>query len=320
MATHTTSERPLAAAARRDGHTVAIVVLLLAGVAWAVLVARNGLPDLSGSGCAHAHGAAPCAPAGPGGVTGSAAPAGPDDLVGSGSLAGSAGSGSTVDPQRMPGSQVVTAARMLDSWTGWIVMVVAMMLPPALPLLRVVRRLARRQPQPGLLVAYAGLAFVGVWAAAGVLLIAIDTLVVALDPPVLRDHPQLTSGFAAIAAGLYQFTPLKRACLTACRSPFGIAATRWTGLRPPTVQAAGIGLRFGLVCVGCCWALMLLTLAVGIAALPLMVAASVLMALERLAPSSRSLVPLLGAGAVVLGLLILLGLLPSGLPVVKGHH
>lgn len=294
-----TTERPErpAAIARRDGRTVAIAVLLLAGAAWAVLVARHGLPDLSGSGCGHHHQAAACAPAVPQDVvTGPPGRFGPD------------------------GSTAVTAAGILDSLTGWVVMVVAMMLPPALPLLRVVSRLAGRQARPGLLVVCAGLAFVGVWAVAGVLLIALDALVVVLDPAVLREHPQLTSGLATIAAGLYQFTPLKRACLTACRSPFGIAATRWGGLRPPALEAAGIGLRFGLVCVGCCWALMLLTLAVGIAALPVMVVASVLMALERLAPRSRSLVPLLGAGAVVLGLLILLGLLPFGLPVSKGHH
>lgn len=223
--------------------------------------------------------------------------------------AGSAGAPAAAAP---PPAVATGAFRWLG---GWVVMVVAMMLPPALPLLRVVRRLARRRARPGLLVAACTGAFVAVWAAAGVGLLGVAALLDALTAQWvwLRAHPQVPSGAGAILAGAYQFTPLKTACLTACRSPAGIAMTTWSGRHRAATQAALVGARFGAVCVGCCWALMVLTLAVGVAALPVMVAGAVLMAAERLAPATRPLVPVIAGFALVAGALILVGALPPGL-------
>ncbi len=201
-------------------------------------------------------------------------------------------------------------------YLGWVVMVVAMMLPPALPLLLTVRRLvARYDIRTGLLIV-CGLAFVAVWAAAGAVLMLGGGLLGLLNErwDWLAARPQLVSGLAAIGAGVYQFTPLKKACLTACRSPLGLAMTTWTGTRGPVREVALIGARFGLVCVGCCWALMLLTLTIGTAAMPVMVLAAVLMTTERMAPAVRPLIPAIAATAIAAGVLLLFGVLPPGLP------
>ena len=213
-----------------------------------------------------------------------------------------------------PGTAVALAPGVL--WfLGWVLMVVAMMLPPALPLLLTMRRLARRHVTYRALVMACAAGFLTVWAAAGLVLMAGGAALGALAGQWawLAARPHLLSGAAAVAAGAYQFTPLKKACLTACRSPLGLAMQTWTGTRPRTAEAALLGARFGLVCVGCCWALMVLTFTIGTAALPVMVAAGVLMTVERLAPRVRPLVPAVAGVAITAGVLIMLGILPAGL-------
>jgi predicted metal-binding membrane protein len=199
--------------------------------------------------------------------------------------------------------------------TGWALMVVAMMLPPALPLLETIRRLVARRRSPAALVAAGAAAFLTVWLLAGLGFLLGDLLLglAAQHLAALRAHPEIPAGLAAVAAGLYQFTPAKRACLTACRSPRGIALAVWTGARPAAVEVAAIGWRFGLVCVGCCWSLMLLTFTVGAGAMPVMVAVSAVMLAERLLPRTRPLVPAVALGCVALGVLILVGAIPPGL-------
>ena len=264
-----------------DGRAVIVVVVDLAVLAWIALALTHGhhgavaLPALDGPPATHA-----------GHSHGGAALTDPLPLV--------------------PGPALRTS--------GWVLMVVAMMLPPALPLLQVARRLVARRSRPGLLVAVTAVAFLAVWGLAGLGYAAGDLALRALagSSTLLRQHPELASGLAAVAAGAYQFTPLKRACLDACRSPRGLAMTTWTGVRPRR-DAALLGLRFGLVCVGCCWALMLLTFTVGVAAMPVMVLMTAVMALERLLPRFRPVVPFVGVGAIALGVLLLAGLVPPGL-------
>lgn len=217
---------------------------------------------------------------------------------------------------------------------GWGLMVVAMMLPPALPLWRVIARLdsgvrrsgSRSRPSPQRsrprslfvlpsLPVLSMIAFVAVWCAAGVVLLGGDALVRAVSESVawLGEHPQVPAGMAVLFAGAYQFSSAKHACLTACRSPVALVMTSWTGRRPPWSEAAIIGTRYGFVCVGCCWALMLVTVAVGAFALPLMVVMAVVMTAERLLPRTRVFVPLVGAACLALGAAILAGIVPSAL-------
>jgi predicted metal-binding membrane protein len=200
------------------------------------------------------------------------------------------------------------------SWiSGWFMMILAMMLPPALPFLQALQRLTAGLPRGGGMVASAAAAFIIVWTLAGFLLVIMGNFASLLTAlPWLVDRSALVSGLAAILVGAYQLSPLKQACLTACRTPTALMLVAWDD-RHPWRSALAIGIRYALVCIGCCWTLMLLTLVVGAFVLPLMVVVSVIMLLERLLPSVRPLVPLQAALACGIGILLLLGSLPPGL-------
>jgi len=195
---------------------------------------------------------------------------------------------------------------------GWVVMVVAMMLAPALPMLGVLRVLAARRRVPGLLVLVGGVAFVAVWTLVGALLLASADAVRAgiAAVPWLAAHPAVVAGTVVTAAGAYQFAPWKDACLTACRSPRGFAARYWHGPHPLT-DAATLAGAYALSCVGCCVALMGVAVAVGGAggavALPVMVVLAVVMAAERLLPGGRRLVRPTGAALLGAGVLLVAG-------------
>ena len=212
-----------------------------------------------------------------------------------------------------PPSWSATLAVKLQWVAGWALMVLAMMLPPALPLLQAMAKASPRRPHRAALLA--GCSFVLAWGAVGVVLLAAGSALAwagAQRPAwTLAATPALLSGAAAVAAGLYQFTPWKKACLTACRSPKAMVLALWQP-DAPDLAALRIGLRYAAVCVGCCWALMLLTLAVGAFALPLMVLVSVAMLLERTVPSVRPLIPAQAALAIATGVLLLAGALPAG--------
>ena len=84
-----------------------------------------------------------------------------------------------------------------------------------------------------------------------------------------------------LVAGVYQLAPLKRACLGACRSPLSFLMVRWREGRAGALQ---MGIAHGAYCVGCCWALMLLLFAGGVMNVPVVVALSLFVALEKLGP------------------------------------
>ena len=105
--------------------------------------------------------------------------------------------------------------------------------------------------------------------------------------------------FIFVVAGLYQFAPLKRACLTHCRTPLGYFLTRW--LDGPT-GAVRMGLHHGLFCVGCCWALMATAFAVGVMNAAWMAALGVLALVEQIAPQGQMLRRGLGTALLVAGI------------------
>jgi predicted metal-binding membrane protein len=94
----------------------------------------------------------------------------------------------------------------------------------------------------------------------------------------------LVSGALFVAAGLYQFSALKRACLTLCQRPFPFFFANWTEER---AGVFGLGLRQGLHCLGCCWAMMLLMFALGAMNVVWMAALGVVMTLEKMATTAR---------------------------------
>ncbi|PXY26898.1 DUF2182 domain-containing protein [Prauserella muralis] len=171
----------------------------------------------------------------------------------------------------------------------WVVMMAAMMLPSIVPFTAYLTRLlrARGAPTHGLLAGY----FL-VWTGVGVVAFGLVRVAEALVSPGVT--AVRVGAVVVLAAGLYQFTPLKRVCLRHCRSPaalalaHGEAATRgrWGALR------AGIG--HGGYCAGCCWGLMALLLAVGMMNLAWMAAFAVVIALEKVSRRGEAISRVLG--------------------------
>jgi predicted metal-binding membrane protein len=197
--------------------------------------------------------------------------------------------------------------------TGWLVMVVAMMLPTALPLLELIRGFtARRRGGPAIVALCAGI-YVATWTAAGVVLVALNLF---LDRQLsgwawAAEHPRAPLGAALMLAGAYQFSSVKDRCLTVCRSPRGVAMLHWRGVRPAWAEASVVAAVYAASCVGCCWALMALGLLTGAGSLTAMAVLTALMAAERLTRHGKVLVRPAGAAAVILGAALLLGAVPA---------
>ena len=204
----------------------------------------------------------------------------------------------------MPMSPDWSAATLLAVWSMWSVMMVAMMLPSALPMILAFVHLSRRGGDAG-----RGHAFVAAYLAIWFLFSAAATAAQWalqragwVDPMIVSTSAPLIAALLLIA-GVYQFSPLKRMCLSACRTPLGFLLGAW---RPGVAGAFVMGLRHGLFCVGCCWALMALLFVGGVMNLAWVAALSVAVALEKLLPGGERLSRLLGVALIALGLVKLL--------------
>src|SRR5215210_825857 len=173
---------------------------------------------------------------------------------------------------------------------GWVLMIVAMMLPSSVPLVLVFTRVVARRPRPGLLVALLLGGYLAVWTTFGAVAWLFDRGVhAAVDAwPWLAGHPQLIIGSTLLVAGLWQFSPLRDRCLDACRSPFGFVVNRWRGTAIRR-EAFLMGIAHGAFCVGCCWSLMLVVFGVGLGSLTAMLALGGLTAIEKNLPGGRRL-------------------------------
>jgi predicted metal-binding membrane protein len=183
---------------------------------------------------------------------------------------------------------------------GWLLMIIAMMLPSSVPLVMTFAALVRRRRRPGLLVALLLVGYLLVWGAFGVAAWFADRGVhAAVDAlPWLAAHPQLIIATTLLAAGLWQFSPLRDRCLDACRSPLGFVLNRWRGTSERR-EALAMGLAHGAFCVGCCWSLMLVMFGVGLASVAAMLVLGGLTAIEKNLPSGRRLTRPLGVALVI---------------------
>ena len=170
----------------------------------------------------------------------------------------------------------------------WIVMMAAMMLPSAAPMVVVHSAVQRRRREIGRDGKVGGsIAFVGgylvVWAAFGVVAYALFELLRSLDVEALswsRAGRYVAAG-VIVTAAVYQLTPLKDVCLAKCRSPLAFVVGSW---RPGRIGAARMGIEHGAWCVGCCWALMATLFALGLMSITWTVAIAAVIALEKLLP------------------------------------
>ena len=123
--------------------------------------------------------------------------------------------------------------------------------------------------------------------------------------PMIVSRSALLTAVLLLVAGLYQFSPLKKVCLSHCRTPMGFLLGEW---RAGTKGAFVMGARHGLFCVGCCWALMALLFVGGVMNLAWIAALSVAVAVEKLAPGGERLAAALGIVLIAAGLVKVLAL------------
>jgi predicted metal-binding membrane protein len=179
----------------------------------------------------------------------------------------------------------------------WALMMAAMMLPSALPAIALYGR-ARGKPvgfSAGYLLVWFGFSALAT-------LLQWRLLEAALLTPMMESASVPLSASVLIGAGLFQLTPLKNACLSRCRSPF--AAVLATGARPSS--ALRDGMRSGIDCLGCCFALMCVLFAVGVMSIPWVLVIAGYVALEKLVPRARWLPRIAGVALCLWGVALLI--------------
>lgn len=194
----------------------------------------------------------------------------------------------------------------------WSVMMVAMMTPASLPMLRMFRTMQRNRARQGQ--AFSSWAFLlAGYLAAWVLFSGAATFGQKhlhdwlLLTPMMESRSHWFSGALIAAAGLYQWTPWKDACLSQCRSPMQFLMARW---RDGAAGAASMGLQHGLYCIGCCWLLMLMLVGLGMMNILWVAALTLFVLLERtLPPPARAFRTATGIAFLAAGLLVLAGVL-----------
>ena len=189
----------------------------------------------------------------------------------------------------------------------WSAMTLAMMLPSAGPLIltyaEIADTAARKREQivsPFLLAGGYATIWLGFALVACLLQSALTRAALIEDG--MSPASGLLAGVLFVGAGLYQFSAFKQACLRLCQRPFPFLFVNWT------TKAAGVfrlGLRQGLHCLGCCWAMMLLMFALGVMNVVWMAALAILMTGEKLFATPR-LSRLLGAAFITVGLAFIL--------------
>jgi predicted metal-binding membrane protein len=172
---------------------------------------------------------------------------------------------------------------------GWAAMMVAMMLPAALPLVLLyrtiaLRRLGKIKAGGGMVGLLAG--YLAVWAAAGLPVYAYS-LVMDARRPLTAVVPSVL----LIAGGAYQFTALKQGCHTRCSNPLFFLMHKW---RPGVAGAMRLGMLHGLDCLGCCLGLMLALVALGMMHLAWMLTAAVIIFMEKTMPGGHRVARPLG--------------------------
>jgi len=199
--------------------------------------------------------------------------------------------------QAMPQMQAWGTTELLLTFVMWAIMMVAMMVPSAAPMILLfatINRKRRSQERP--------------YVATSVLFSALATLAqwglhsAALLSPMMVGTSPILGGVLLIAAGVFQWTPLKHACLAHCRAPFDFLMSDW---REGTRGAFVMGLRHGTYCLGCCWFLMALLFVAGVMNLLWVAAITLFVLIEKVVPAGAVVGRVAGAVLVAAGIALL---------------
>jgi predicted metal-binding membrane protein len=196
----------------------------------------------------------------------------------------------------------------------WVLMMVAMMFPTAAPMILTFARVQASKRQRGAVFVPTWIfvaAYLVVWLAFGVLAFVVAIGGEQLSDRVLSvmDNAARIGGAVLIAAGLYQLSPLKRVCLTKCRSPLSFILRSWRDGRDGAFR---MGLEHGLYCLGCCWLLFVILFPLGVMNVAAMAVITLLIFAEKSLPLGPRVSQLAAAALVVYGGLVMF--LPQLLP------
>jgi|tagenome__1003787_1003787.scaffolds.fasta_scaffold20615891_1 predicted metal-binding membrane protein len=169
----------------------------------------------------------------------------------------------------------------------WMAMTLAMMLPTAGPMILTYAEIAdtaarKREPVVSPVVLTAG--YVAVWLGFALAAAWLQWALARHGLPGGGSAGRLAGGTIFLGAGLYQFSALKQACLKLCQRPFPFFFANWTTERSGVFQ---LGLRQGMLCLGCCWAMMALMFTLGAMNVVWMAALGVVMTIEKLSTTPR---------------------------------
>ncbi len=219
------------------------------------------------------------------------------------------------EPMQMPVDRPWSLPYALLIFLMWWVMMIAMMTPSAAPVVLLFLALKRVGADKanaarlsllflaGYLIAWGGFSLLATLAQWGLEHVGLS------DGPMMTVRSKAFAGCVLIAAGLYQLSSLKSACLRHCQSPARFLAEH---NRPGASGAFSMGVIHGTFCLGCCWALMLLLFVGGIMNLYWIVAIAIYVALEKLLPRARWLIPATGIGLIATGAWVLASAITSG--------
>jgi predicted metal-binding membrane protein len=194
---------------------------------------------------------------------------------------------------------------------AWQVMLAAMMMPTTIPMLQHYRAVVSRVGGSTSALAEFVCAYVLVWGVFGALAFVGDIGVHALvdATPWLESHEFVVAGAVLAFAGVVQFLPLTDRCLTQCRQPYAyLVHQRLRGITSPFQ----LGLGHGLFCLGCCWALMLVAFAAGVASIAWMAALGTVMLCEKIGRHGHAIRLVVGGVLLVWSAAVLAH--PSWLP------
>jgi predicted metal-binding membrane protein len=229
-------------------------------------------------------------------------------------LAARMGGSQAMDGMDMAGAM---AAPAFKPWTGadfgfaflmWAVMMVGMMAPSAAPVILLYARVARQaleRGQPFAAVTWFAAGYFLVWFGFSLIAALAQLLLerAAILTPMLASNSEVLGGLILVAAGVYQWTPLKNACLAACQSPLGFIQ-RHGGFQSEPTASLRLGARHGVYCLGCCWVLMTLLFVGGVMNLVWIAGIALVVLVEKVVrgpwPSRAA-----GAAAVLAGVWLL---------------
>lgn len=223
------------------------------------------------------------------------------------------GMGPAGAPELSAGLSPWSGADFLLMFSMWAVMMVGMMTPSVAPMLLIYARVARHADGRGKPFAPTGwfaFGYLLAWVAFAILATSLQWLLerAALLTPAMTIAAAPLGGALLVAAGVYQWTPVKDACLGRCRSPLQFIQAHG-GFRPERRASLLLGLKHGGYCIGCCWALMLLLFLGGVMNFLWITALAILVLAEKLLPGGRLLPRAAGAAFILAGLALIAGLL-----------